>query len=92
MYSNFLLGELTIDPDALATLGRVPLDLIARHAVNDHGRITVHETRSNRKAMTDCGQLMSRYPVDPTAPGKGHVIVVTVKGWSSTIVQLEETS
>ena len=40
MQANFLLGALAITPQAQLILKRIPLDLIARHAVNEHGLIT----------------------------------------------------
>lgn len=47
MYANFLLGNLRVTEPAKIKLKRIPLDLIARHAVNDHGNITAREAKCN---------------------------------------------
>lgn len=89
MHTNFLLGEITVTATALATLGRMPLDLVARHAVNEHGSITPRERRQNLLAMETGGAIISRYPINPNQPGLGRVMVITQKSWGSTAVQLE---
>lgn len=89
MYSNFLLGNLCITEDAKARLRRIPYDLIARHAVNEHGKLTRREQRCNQIAMRTVGEIMSRYPIDPTDPLKGNVLVVTHETWDETLVKLE---
>jgi hypothetical protein len=64
MYSNFLLGTLSVTPEAKAKLRRVPVDLIARHAINEHGHVTKRELRRNEIAMKTLGEITSRYHVD----------------------------
>lgn len=89
MHANFLLGTLSYTEAALKALGRVPLDLIARHAINDHGKLYLHEIRANREAMTTCGQIISRFSIDPLDPSQGNVLVITTESWDETAVQLE---
>lgn len=89
MFSNFMLGEINVTEKALAALKRYPLDLVARHAVNEHGLVTARETKQNALAMTTAGAIISRYLIDPTQPTKGRVVVITQKSWGSTTVQLE---
>jgi hypothetical protein len=89
MYANFLLGELHVSDVARITLKRIPLDLIARHAVNEHGQITARERANNQQAMRDLGEIRSRYMIDPTNPRLGSVLVVTCETWSDTRVTLE---
>lgn len=89
VYSNFLLGDISTTEKAFAALGRVPLDLVARHAVNEHGLATARELRQNAIAMKTGGPIISRYYIDPTNPRKGKVVVITTKSWGATQVQLE---
>lgn len=89
MFSNFLLGTLRVDSEVRDMLGRVPLDLIARHAINEHGCLTASEAKKNLRGMKDCGQIMSRYVADPTDPNSPHVLVVTSDNWTETTVTLE---
>lgn len=90
MYANFLLGTLSVTEAAAARLGRTPLDLIARHAINDHGVITQAEARRNQISMKRLGPILSRFQIDPTDEKQGHVLVITDEEWKSTTVQLEE--
>lgn len=90
MYANFLLGNLAVTEAAAARLGRTPLDLIARHAVNDHGLLSREEHAQNVKSMRTMGRIMSRYPVDPLDPSAGFVIVETTESWAETTARLEE--
>lgn len=92
MYSNFLLGTLRVSTGAKAKLKRIPYDLIARHAVNEHGAVTSKENVANLVAMKTVGQIMSRYLVDPTDRSKGHVVIVTRAAWDDTLVRLESES
>ncbi len=89
MYANFLLGNLDVSERACQALGRQPLDLIARHAINEHGDVTAREAKRNEQAMKDLGEIRSRYLVDPTNPKLGYVVVTTCATWSSTTVCLE---
>jgi hypothetical protein len=89
MYANFLLGSLVVTEAAAARLGRAPLDLFARHAVNDHGTLTKDEFTSNMKSMRSMGRIISRFPVDPTDPQSGFVLVETDESWHETVAKLE---
>lgn len=89
MYSNFLLGNLRITEGARIRLKRIPYDLIARHAVNEHGALSARELRRNQLAMKSIGEIMSRYRVDPTDASLGNVVVVTHESWDETLVKLE---
>ena len=89
MYSNFLLGNLRITEGAKVRLKRIPYDLIARHAVNEHGSLTKSEIRRNEKAMKTIGEIMSRYRVDPTDDSLGNVVIITHATWDETLVKLE---
>lgn len=90
MYANFLLGNLRVTEAAKIKLKRIPLDLIARHAVNDHGNITAREAKLNALALKRTGTIMSRYFIDPTDPKQGSVVVITHETWDDTVVQLED--
>ena len=89
MHATFLLGNLHCSDKAKKALNRTPLDLIARHAVNDHGIISKQEAQQNVVAMEYCGEIISRYLIDPTKPKRGHVLVITTASWGDTHVQLE---
>lgn len=89
MQANFLLGQLKITPEAKRRLKRVPFDLLAMHALNEHGHLSKREARRNEIAMTTLGEITSRYPVDPTDSKQGNVLVITQKAWGETLVKLE---
>ena len=89
MYSNFLLGNLRITEGAKIKLRRIPYDLIARHAINEHGTLTNREARRNETAMKTIGEIMSRYRVDPTDASLGNVVIITHATWDETLVKLE---
>lgn len=89
MYSNFLLGNLRITEGAQIKLKRIPYDLIARHAINEHGELTSRETRRNETAMKTIGEIMSRYRIDPTNDSLGNVVIITHATWDETLVKLE---
>ena len=89
MQTNFLLGALAISPEAQIVLKRVPLDLIARHAINDHGLITRRERATNVLSMQTVGPIVSRYRIDPTNPKAGFVVIKTDEHWTSTLVEIE---
>lgn len=89
MRANFLLGELHITPAARRKLGRMPLDLIARHAINEHGYITQEECERNIQGWLNAGPIKSRYFIDPTNHRAGTVVVETDEGWLNTTVKLE---
>ena len=90
MYANFLLGSLSVTEAAQVKLGRTPMDLIARHAINDHGQITARENKRNQLAMKTTGEIISRYAIDPTDPAQGFVLVITHETWIDTLVKLED--
>ncbi len=89
MHSNFLLGTLKVTEAAQVKLKRVPLDLIARHAVNDYGQVPLRVQRQNDMNMKRVGVIMSCYLIDPTDPAQGRVLVITDENWESTTVKLE---
>lgn len=90
MYSNFLLGELKVSDATKTKLKRTPLDMVARHAINDHGIITALERKRNQLAMRDAGQIISRFMVNPLDPSEGYVEVTTEECWGCTQVKLKE--
>jgi len=89
MYSNFLLGTLRVSKGAKVKLKRIPYDLIARHAVNDHGDLTKTEAHNNVVSMKTVGPIMSRFQIDPTNARSGKVVVITRASWDETLVKLE---
>ena len=89
MFATFLLGEIVITETACQALGRTPLDLIARHAVRDHGQITSRERAHNDRSYDRGGLIISRYRIDPTNPRTKHVLVITRSGGDETVVCLE---
>jgi hypothetical protein len=92
MYSNFLLGTLRVSRGAKAKLKRIPYDLIARHAVNEHGALTLKENIANMASMKTVGPILSRYLIDPTDKSKGNIVIVTRASWDETLVRLETES
>jgi hypothetical protein len=89
MHANFLLGSLKITEPAKLVLKRIPLDLIARHAVNEHGLVTPREQRANEKGMRTVGLIISRYKADPTNPESCNIIIKTHPHWDETTVSVE---
>ncbi len=89
MRSNFLLGELRLQGEARIRLKRIPMDLIARHAVQDHGYISANEAAANETAMKNLGEIKSRFYIDPTNKQAGTVLVITCRTWSATTVEVE---
>lgn len=90
MHSNFLLGTLKVTDAARIRLGRTPLDLIARHAINDHGMLTPREVTANRASMKRVGPILSRYMINPLDLSAGFVEVITDEDWESTTVKLQD--
>lgn len=90
MHANFLLGTLQVSENAKLKLRRIPFDLIARHAVNEHGKLSRREQHRNAIGMKTIGEITSRYAVDPTDEAQGNVLVVTGHAWNETIVKLED--
>ena len=91
MKSNFLLGELKLEDAARIKLKRIPMDLIARHAIQEHGVLNAKEAAANEAAMKSLGEIKSRYFVDPTNHDKGCVLVTTRRTWDRTMVSLERS-
>lgn len=89
MHANFLLGTLAISENARLKLKRIPYDLIARHAVNEHGKLSRREQHRNVIGMKTIGEITSRYAIDPTDEAQGNVLVVTQRAWNETVVKLE---
>lgn len=89
MQSNFLLGTLKITPDARAALKRLPYDLIARHAIGEHGQVSPSERKANAMGLQTLGRIVSRYRSDPTDPDSPWVLIVTETTWRETKVSLE---
>ena len=90
MQTNFLLGTLKLTESARMALKRQPFDLIARHAVNEHGLITAKERASNERSMKTLGPILSRYKLDPTNPRSPNVLIYTRDKWDETLVTLEQ--
>ena len=89
MQTNFLLGEIKLTDAARMKLKRVPLDLICRHAINEHGNISKTEARLNATGMETLGAIVSRYKADPTDPRSPDVVIYTRETWDETIVYLD---
>jgi hypothetical protein len=90
MQTNFLLGSLQITEEARVELKRVPYDLVARHAINEHGLITKSERKQNELSMRTIGPVRSRYMVDPTNPKTKFVRVETSAKWAETTISIED--
>lgn len=89
MQTNFLLGTLRLTEAARLVLKRQPYDLIARHAINEHGRVTAQEMAENIKGMKTLGPIISRYKSDPTNPRSPDVVIKTSSSWCETTVSIE---
>jgi hypothetical protein len=92
MQTQFLLGELKITPDARRALRRLPYDLVARHAICEHGVISPSERRANELGLRTLGRIISRYRSDPTNQHSDWVVVVTEPTWRCTNIYLEARS
>ena len=57
MHANFLLGTLIYEESVEAAIGRNPLDLIARHAVCDHGIVSRRQKVRNRIALDEHDEI-----------------------------------
>lgn len=89
MQTNFLLGSLQLTERARMTLKRLPYDLVARHAVNEHGTITARERKRNALSMLTIGPIVSRYRADPTDPKSPYVRIETSADWGTTTISIE---
>ncbi|MGA0610026.1 hypothetical protein [Caldimonas sp. KR1-144] len=89
MKSRFALGALRTSQAAKSALHRIAYDLICRHALCDHGQISMIERRANERSLVHGGRVVSRYRSDPTNPNAPWVIVVTEAGGIHTTVFME---
>lgn len=89
MQTNFLLGTLKLTDEARMALKRQPFDLLARHAINEHGAVTSKEMAKNLDGMKTMGPIMSRYRANPTDPKSPNVLVVTLNAWCETVISVE---
>ncbi|MFE1573691.1 hypothetical protein ACFIQG_17975 [Comamonas odontotermitis] len=90
MHSQFLLGQISIRPEVRKLLGREPLDLVARHAVCEHGQITRRQFLLNKEGYNTGGEIRSRYRADPTDKNSPYIEVITRATWNETVVVLEK--
>ena len=89
MQTNFLLGAVVMTEHARLELKRLPYDLIARHAINDHGLITKAERRTNEMSMLVVGPIRSRFKADPTSSRSKYVLIDTDATWGQTLIHIE---
>lgn len=90
MFSTFLLGKITVNDSVREAMHRTPLDLIARHAIGEHGDISPRQEKQNKLSLRNGGEIRSEYLIDPTDASKGRVSVVTIEGWGETHVSLNQ--
>ena len=88
MHANFLLGTLIYEESVEAAIGRNPLDLIARHAVCDHGIVGRRQKVRNRVALGERGEIVSEYRLNPLHPEDGSIRITTSAGWGETVVSI----
>ena len=74
---------------ARTVLKRQPYDLIARHAINEHGHITARERAANEASLKTLGPIISRYKADPTNPRSKTIVVLTKELWDETLISLD---
>ena len=84
MYSKFLLGNLHMEETVIRVMGRTPIDLLARHAVCDFGRISARRLKQNMASLACWGEIQSEFPADPTDPHAGIIRITTSAGWGET--------
>lgn len=89
MRANFLLGNLKVTPAARRILQRLPYDLLARHAICEHGHISAAEKRMNEVGLKTLGRIVSRYRSDPTDAKAPFILVVTESTWNETVISVE---
>lgn len=89
MQTNFLLGTIKMTDPAHTALKRQPYDLIARHAINEHGLITAKERAANEASLRTVGPIISRYKADPTNPRSKTIVVLTKELWDETLISLD---
>ena len=88
MHANFLLGTLIYEESVEAAIGRNPLDLIARHAVCDHGIVSRRQKVRNRVALDEHDEIVSEYHLNPLHPEDGSIRFTTSAGWGETVVSI----
>ena len=91
MFAKFLLGRIRIEDKAKEILGRTPLDLIARHAVLDHGQVSKAQLQNNLNSLATGGEISSAFFVDPGNPKAGQITITTEAGWGGTLVSYVKT-
>lgn len=89
MQTNFLLGTLKLTEAARLALRRQPYDLIARHAINEHGAVSAKEVRQNIQSLKTIGPIISRYRSNPLDPNSPFVVVSTKATWCETVISVE---
>ncbi|MDH1380585.1 hypothetical protein N5J07_14235 [Comamonas aquatica] len=90
MFAKFLLGKIKIEDSVRHVTGREPLDLIARHAVCEHGIASPRRHKQNLLALAEAGEIQSEYLVNPLDPSAGTVLVTTTAGWGETCVTMKK--
>ena len=87
MISRFLLGRIIIEDSVVKVLSREPLDLVARHAVLEHGLVNRRRVVLNHKGvMHRDSDIVSEYWCDPEDPLQGRIRVTTAADGSETVV------
>lgn len=91
MFNRFLLGRIHVDDEVRRLLGRTPFDMVARHAVCDHGLVSQRRKKLNAIALSDSqggGDIQSEYIANIAHPEHGRIRIVTTEGWADTYVSL----
>lgn len=88
MFNRFLLGQLTFDSAVRKLLQRVPLDLVARHAIGDFGMVSPEQRKHNLRAMETGEEILSEYLANPHEPDGPRIRIVTCEGWKNTHLSL----
>ena len=89
MQTNFLLGTLKLTEAARLALKRQPYDLVARHAINEHGAVSATEMQQNIQSLKTIGPIISRYRSNPMDPDSPFVVVSTKATWCETVISVE---
>jgi hypothetical protein len=89
MQTNFLLGSLKLTEEARLVLKRQPYDLVARHAINEHGAVSAKEMGQNIQSLKTMGAIISRYRSNPLDPASPFVVVKTKATWCETVISVE---
>ena len=89
MQTNFLLGTLKLTEAARLVLRRQPYDLVARHAINEHGAVSAKEMGQNIQSLKTIGPIISRYRSNPLDPNSPFVVVCTRATWCETVISVE---